>query len=205
MKKASLAVGLLMITSVFLVTLTILPGDARAATHYVGGSGPGNYTTIQEAIDDADPGDTIYVYNGTYYENVIVNKTLTLVGEDKNITIVDGSWADDAMYISSDWVNVSGFTVTHSGVNWFDAGIDLDSVENCRIADNIARENARGFLLYYSHKNTLSDNIAIDDWDYGFFLDLSNNNTITGNNISNSDSGIYLVESNDNTVSENIA
>ncbi|MCK4367465.1 MAG: right-handed parallel beta-helix repeat-containing protein [Thermoplasmata archaeon] len=205
MKKASLFVAFIVFASLLFVTLTILPGDVRAATRYVGGGGPGNYTTIQEAIDVADPGDTIYVYNGTYYENVIVNKTLTLVGEDKNITIVDGGWGDDAMYISSDWVNVSGFTVTHSGVNWFDAGIDLDSVENCRIADNIARENARGFLLYYSHKNTLSGNIAIDDWDYGFFLDLSNNNTITGNNISNSDSGIYLVESNDNTVSENIA
>ena len=41
---------------------------------YVGGSGPGNYSTIQEAINDANNGDTVFVYNGTYYEHVTINK-----------------------------------------------------------------------------------------------------------------------------------
>jgi len=45
---------------------------------YVGGSGPGNYTKIQDAIDNATSGDTVFVYNGVYYENVIVNKTINL-------------------------------------------------------------------------------------------------------------------------------
>jgi hypothetical protein len=34
---------------------------------YVGGSGPGNYTKIQDAIDNASNGDTVFVFNGTYY------------------------------------------------------------------------------------------------------------------------------------------
>ena len=59
-------------------------------TLYVGGSGAGNYTTIQSAIDDANSGDTVFVYSGIYFENVIVNKTISLTGEDRNSTIIDG-------------------------------------------------------------------------------------------------------------------
>jgi len=59
-------------------------------TFYVGGNGPGTYTKIQEAIDDASSGDTVFVYNGTYYEHLNINKTIDLIGEDKNTTIIDG-------------------------------------------------------------------------------------------------------------------
>ena len=43
-------------------------------TLYVGGSGPDNYTKIQDALDDANPGDTVFVYNGKYLENIKINK-----------------------------------------------------------------------------------------------------------------------------------
>ena len=51
---------------------------SNGKTFYVGGSGPGNYTRIQDAINDSRDGDTVLVYNGTYYENIIVYKTLNL-------------------------------------------------------------------------------------------------------------------------------
>ena len=199
-----LSLAMVLSLIVVLDVITDFTPTVRGTTHYVNETGIGAYDKIQDAINAANDGDTIYVYNGTYYENVIVNKTLTLMGEDKNKTIVDGGWADDPIYVSSDWVNISGFTVTHSGIYWYDAGIDLDSVENCRIADNIAIDNSCGFLLYYSNRSILSGNIAIDNWDDGFYIRYSNNNTITGNNASNSDNGIYLRYSNDNTISRNI-
>ena len=61
-------------------------------TLYVGGSGEGNYTKIQDAIDDASDGDTVFVYDDSspYYENVIVDKSINLIGEDKETTVVDG-------------------------------------------------------------------------------------------------------------------
>lgn len=52
---------------------------------------PDNFTTIQKAIDSAAPGDTIHVRNRTYYENIYINKTITLLGEDPKTTIINGS------------------------------------------------------------------------------------------------------------------
>ena len=58
---------------------------------YVGGSGPENYSTIQSAINNASSGDTIFVFNGIYYENIILNKdSINLTGENKEKTIIDG-------------------------------------------------------------------------------------------------------------------
>src|SRR4030067_2374091 len=58
---------------------------------------PDDYPTIQAAMNAASQGDTIYVKTGTYYENVIVNKPLTLVGESKENTIVDGSGKNNSV------------------------------------------------------------------------------------------------------------
>ncbi len=102
-------------------------------TRYVGGSGLGNYSKIQDAIDNATAGDTIRVYAGTYYENVIVNKTVTLIGNGTTNTIINGSGKDDGIHILADWVNVSGFTIcqANKGVNI--NGASNVTVENCNI------------------------------------------------------------------------
>ena len=49
------------------------------------------YRFIQDGIDDANPADTVSVAPGTYAEHVIVNKSVHLVGEDKDSTVIDGS------------------------------------------------------------------------------------------------------------------
>jgi len=59
---------------------------------YVGGSGPGNYTTIQSAINAASPGDTVFVYDDSspYLETLVIPTSLSLIGENKQTTIIDG-------------------------------------------------------------------------------------------------------------------
>ena len=95
-------------------------GGAKAATIiYVGGSGPGNYTKIQDAIDKADPGDTVRVYSGTYNENVRINKTISLIGNGTSKTTINGGisgdvvqglvnrWTEDVIKEKPDWVSIA--------------------------------------------------------------------------------------------------
>jgi len=83
---------------------------ARTHTHK-------NYTTIQAAIDDPDTldGRTIFVEGGTYYEHVIVNKTVSLIGERRKTTIIDGDGYGTVVRIWADGVKISNFTVRNIG------------------------------------------------------------------------------------------
>jgi hypothetical protein len=57
---------------------------------YVGGSGPGNYTRIQDAFDASQDGDLVFVYNDSspYYENLSINHSIILMGEDQSSTVI---------------------------------------------------------------------------------------------------------------------
>ena len=85
---------------------------------YVGGTGPGNYTKIQNAIDNATCANGIFVYNGTYNESIYINKSISLVGEDKTTTIVI---SDDiyTIIIDEDYVEISNFTIKNNGLFQF--------------------------------------------------------------------------------------
>jgi len=83
---------------------------------YVGGSGANNYTSIQEAIDDAMPGDTIFVYDDSspYYENLTIDKSIKLIGENRKTTIVDGEGAKNVIRIIANNVSISNFSIRNS-------------------------------------------------------------------------------------------
>ncbi len=173
---------------------------------YVGGSGPGNYSKIQDAINDSSNGDTVYVYDelSPYYENIIVDKSIDLIGEDRDTTIIDGNDLDlFAVKITADWVNISGFTIRNSDEYWHN-GITVCS-RFSNIKGNIISNNYYGITIAISSNNTISDNIITSNHDGIYFLFWSLGNTVTGNNISNnSGSGIYIVgDCNSNTVSDN--
>ena len=106
-RRASVILALTFLLGSLFATVVLMPGTASASTRYVGGGGPDNYTSIQAAVDDADPGDTIYVFSGTYYENLIVNKTLTFIGENRDTTVIDGGGISDVMRVSSNDMSVS--------------------------------------------------------------------------------------------------
>ena len=157
-------------------------------TLYVGGNGSGNYTKIQDAINDSSNGDTVFVYDDSspYYENVVVDKSINLIGEDRDTTVIDGNMSGDVVYIFADWVNISGLTIRNGGLDWGDSGIDISSNSNT-ISDNIISYNGQ----YYANSGIL-------------ILGSFSNNSITGNNISNNYFGICLSkESSSNIVTGN--
>jgi hypothetical protein len=104
------------------------------------GWGYDHFDVIQDGIVAVAEGGTIYVYNGIYYENVVVDKTINLTGEDRDGTIIDGGAIGDVVYVSANWVNISGFTVQNSGGSGtpnLDAGIDLRSSYNTVMGNTI--------------------------------------------------------------------
>jgi len=146
---------------------------------YVGGNGPGNYTKIQDAINASSNGDTIFVFDDSspYYENIMINKSITLIGENRNTTVMDGNGHGSVVYFLADLITISEFTISHSGKNAYDAGI---------------------FISSYS--NSIHGNILTDNKYYGIYVDRSSNNLIFENSITNSDHcGIYLNNSCNNT------
>ncbi|MDP7263997.1 MAG: NosD domain-containing protein [Candidatus Thermoplasmatota archaeon] len=172
---------------------------------FVNASGGGDYTHIQWAIDNASDGDAIFVEAGTYRENLIINKTINLTGLGWDDTIIDGGRKGDTVYITADWVNVSGFNIRNSGNVWNDAGIDLYGVHHNRIERNLFVNNQRRaiYLESNSYANRISNNTCSDNDQYTIVLVGSYNNFINDNNCSGNDKGIWLYSSNGNEISNN--
>jgi len=147
---------------------------------------PDNYTTIQEAINNADEGETIFVRaNKTYYEHVVINKTVSLVGENPNTTIIDGSGTGIVVRSNSPNVEIRGFTIQNGGISP-DSGVIIGSCIGNIVRDNIIRKNAYGVRLSGSNGCSIINNIIIDNsWASIHILDSSNNeiyeNTIAYN------------------------
>jgi parallel beta-helix repeat protein len=211
-----------MLLSALFVGFIQLAGDAQGATLIV----PIDHPTIQEAIDAAIPGDTIQVWDGVYVENIIVNKTVTLIGNSSATTIIDGNQSGNTIYITSDWVNVTGFSITNGSGN----GINADSCSNIKIEEsNISSNTGLGVYFYSSDQGTIKNSeiafnngggISLQDWSTddtmiencniynnswtGISLEMGVDNTqIIGCNISgHTFYGIYMTNS-DNAIIKN--
>ena len=164
-------------------------------------------TSIQHTIDNATAGNTIYVYNGNYIENVNIGTShLTLRGEGMDVVTVTNSTADSHVFnVIADYVNISGFNVTGAtGLEM--AGIYLSGGQHCNISNNTASGNNNGiYLNSSSNYNTLTNN-TVSNNDYGILLKSSSNNTLTNNTASNNIYGISLSTlSNNNILTNNTA
>jgi parallel beta-helix repeat protein len=176
-KKATTVIVLTqLLLGLFLITINIKPAKTEPSTITV----PDDYPTIQEAINAANPGDTIMVATGTYLENIVVNKTVTLIGEDSNNTIIDGGDFGTVILVIANNVSISKFTIKNSGSTLLDNGILINQASYCNVSNNILTSNYFGIRLKDSSNNVLSNNNVTDN-QYGIELFYSSNNVLTGN------------------------
>jgi parallel beta-helix repeat protein len=201
-KVVAVWVSIFIIVSSIVILVEIADRVEAPTTLYVGGGGGGNYSKIQWAIDNASGGDTVFVYSGTYYENVVVNKSINLIGEDKYNTIINGSRKGDAIHISSDRVNVTDFTIEYSG--WFSglSGIRLNGVENCSLINNRIFNCGNGINIISSFNNNITNNYVTKN--YGSIrLESSTHNKLIQNIVTTNTHGIWLYKASNNHVFNN--
>jgi parallel beta-helix repeat protein len=135
-----------------------------------------NYSTIQEAINAASPGDTIIVEAGTYFENVVVNKDgMKILGHGANDTTVDGGGQETVFHIEANNVTICGFAVRNCST-----GIFLYRASNCSVFNNDVKLTKFGIRLSFSSSCCIYENNSTDN-EYNIRMDYSSNNNLTRN------------------------
>jgi parallel beta-helix repeat protein len=186
----------------FLIIENIMDeGSVSAKTIIVDKSGGGDYTKIQSAINNATSGDTISVWAGVYYENLKINKSITLKGNGTDETFINGSRSGDVVLITSDWVNVTEVTISYSGnSSWWlsdDAGIQISSAFNVYIYHVNCSFNLYGIYLNFSSFNTIKDCEISNNEAAGIYSTFSLQNTVKNNVIDNNRYDGITLESSD--------
>jgi parallel beta-helix repeat protein len=224
-----------LLIAVFFIVLILPYGDSSTAIVfslqnlqnrsilYVGGTGPGNYSRIQDAIDNASDGDVVFVYadSAPYNETIWINVSISLLGEHRDSTIINGKEDMEIIRINRDNVAVQGFTLQGIEGDFSGRGIKL-LANNSVISDNIFKYTSmgiyaisnyssftknefsslnRGMWLLYSHHSQITDNNfgfnSDEDITVGGTYCYINNNTFAGKY------GLKVWKSNQTTISDN--
>jgi parallel beta-helix repeat protein len=152
---------------------------------------PDNYTTIQEALNNANDNDTIFVRNGTYCEHVGVGKKISLIGENRDTTIIDGNWTGTVVYLGTN-ATITNFTIRNGeyGVKIWSFSLTPvytgNTINNCKIIDNLYG----AICIRGCANNTISNNIIVNNTLYGIHLWHAGNNKIINNTVVNNRHGI---------------
>ena len=162
---------------------------------------PDDYGTIEDAVTNAIQGDTIFVKKGTYYETLKIEKAVSLVGEDRDTTIINGVLREGVkvpLTIREDNVSVTGFTL-RGGY----AGIQLHS-NFSQISGNRITNTQFGIILSNGLQNNITENIVESIKYSGIKLVMATSNLVQRNQITSVDGGIEISQSSqNNTISEN--
>jgi parallel beta-helix repeat protein len=199
LKKGIIIFDMIVLLMLFLVNFFLIESCAATGTTiYVDDSntaGPWEgtldfpYKTIHEGIDAASANDTVYVFSGTYNENVIITKDLVLVGENKDTTFIDGGGNGHVLNAHDPTdneiiVSISNFTIRNPGAGGFDC-VTFSYVINGEIADTKILNSQEGEGIFLDHCNE----VAIHD-------NIISSYTVTGTGISLAESDQDIIENN---------
>lgn len=159
------------------------------------------YNTIRAAVASGatSDGQVLLVKAGIYHENLIIDKSLTLLSEDKTATIIDANNHGTVVDIIANNVTLQGFTIKNSGSDQ-NAGICLNGVSNCILADNVVENSFYGIYLNSSLDNTMKNNainrniynLAVEGNESAHFINsIDASNTIDGKKV------VYLLNQHD--------
>ena len=150
---------------------------------------------IQDKINKAKEKDTIYLSEGVFFENITIDKEITIIG---NNTILDGGFSGTIVFINADNVKVQNIIIRNSGGYKEDSAIRIHSknneIKNCNIYNN------RNGLTLFNSKNNKINNCFFHTNGQAIFCRSSEENNISYSQFRNNGFGIFLKNSKDNDV-----
>jgi parallel beta-helix repeat protein len=206
--KKCMVVGIILL----LIGITLIPSNgqyteknslpiSRGNTLYVGGSGPGNYTRIQDAIENASYGDTVFVYDDSspYHEHLVINTSISLIGEERGSTIIQDDYFEGPVIEVNVNASISELTIEEQNPEF--AGIHVESYSiYCTIDGNIIRNCYAGITL--TNYNIVQNN-EIYNCTHGI-EGFDSFNIIRHNSIHNNSLGILFYMGSHNVITQNI-
>jgi parallel beta-helix repeat protein len=162
---------------------------------------PNDYPSIGAAVNQAAPGDVLLVKSGVYYENVQINKPLTLEGQDAITTIIVGNGGFQGaehmatVALKANDVRLTGLTITsqnYSSTSDYAYGINIQG-DNCTIENNIITNNYIGIFCSIQSSTIINNNTIASNIKDGIRFFGGSLNTVSNNKIfSNGQSGIAM-------------
>jgi len=204
MKRWQMAVLVLAVLGVGVLLLIVGPGDTSARTISVDNERKADFSKVQDALDAAGDGDEIRVYGGVYKENLVIERAVNLTGTGPNATVICGKGCGGVVKVYSDWVNLSGLTITGNGNENRNIGIHLmgshTTITNTRVLGT-----RYGIVFSYRCTYTTITNNTFCNVTWGITMG-HDGHTIIANNtfISNRAGSIYLGCSSSMTIRGNV-
>jgi parallel beta-helix repeat protein len=154
---------------------------------------PADFCTIQEAINAASIGDTVFVRAGTYRENLVVNKSLSLMGENTSQTTIIARTSGKEITVEASRVTIAGFTIQGNGSTRPDnIGVYFESSTSLgNVSHNILIGHGYAISLGGSNHNVECNDLA-NNGVSGIYLNGSSNNIIARNNVTGGKTGIFI-------------
>ncbi len=219
-------------TIIFLISIiTIIIDHPKAKNTYMVDDEPGfgalnpaeNFTSINTAVNQCQPGDSIYIFSGIYNENIIINKSINLLGEGYKNVIVDGQEdcfsfiidssnvllenltiqnADFGVYIS---LNISNVAIKKCVFSNNSAGVFLQNLsQNNNISNSLFNYNNDGIRMYSSSNNQIRNNIFRFTPSKSLYLSDNCKNNIIASNFFDEEASVVLERwSNNNSIVSN--
>jgi parallel beta-helix repeat protein len=136
------------------------------------------FRAIQDAINASEDADSIFVHTGIYYETLMINKSIYLIGQKKDTTIVDGGYTDLVVQVLSDNVHIENITLRHSGGHHQNAAISIHA--DYSAMTNLAIYRSKTGLTLQNSDYVTIDNCTFHNNGEGVFLQSSKNVEING-------------------------
>jgi parallel beta-helix repeat protein len=139
-----------------------------------------NYSAIQEAIGAPETldGHEIFVASGIYYEHLTIDKSISLIGEDRSTTVIDGNGTGKVVYVTADNVEIRSFTIQNGTF-----GLWLDNSSNSKIIGNTLQDGSYGIRLYNSRNSEVIGNNIYRYTSFGVEIKFSGNSTLRDNSM----------------------